>query len=214
MKRLAGWGALLFVVTNIVGFIVAGTPPKAADSAAEVARYFSDKHDQLQIQLILTGILGVFFVPIVAQLWSVLRESDRERGEAWTIVGLFGAIGIGAAAGVNTIVYGAMIQTVGSSTPEVFDSLWALVMTSGASFGVPIFLFFAGFGMAAQKSGALPSWMNYVGYLAGVVGLVATVGLVSDADVWNMAIQFTFLPLMVWMLGAAVLWIKGDRAAA
>ena len=38
------------------------------------------------------GLLGVFFVFVLAELWRTLRDEDKARGEAFAVVGLAGGI--------------------------------------------------------------------------------------------------------------------------
>lgn len=213
MRRVAAWAALLFVVVNVVCIALSGSTPMPDDPISKVGEFYSDKHDNLQIQVILLGLMGVLFVFVLAELWRTLRDEDKARGEAFAVVGLAGGILVGVAATVNNVVNGAMVITVDSSSPETFGALWALLNASSGAFGSGAFLFFVGFGIAAAKSRALPSWTIYLGYLSGVLGLLATVALSSAGSFGFYATIGMFLFMLLWFLSVAISWLRTGEPA-
>src|SRR4051794_6159004 len=93
MRRLAAIGAFVFVVLNVVCFLLPGMAPDFSDPATKVASFIQDNHQQLVIAVIGLWIAAVILVGVLAQLVQTVREAGHDDSAA--------AIGIAGAAGVT-----------------------------------------------------------------------------------------------------------------
>jgi hypothetical protein len=98
MRRLAAIGAFVFVVLNIVCFLLPGTPPDFSDPGTKVASFVQDNHKQLVIAVLLLFVAAVILVGVLAQLVQMARDAGRDDSAA--------AIGIASAAGVTLFTLG------------------------------------------------------------------------------------------------------------
>ena len=108
-RQLAGAGAFLVVVLWLVGFFLAGKPPKFAAPAGSVVDYYSKHHKQVLMAVILVAIGIAIYLVVLAQLAAYLREAGQEALA-------FAVLAAGAASAglfsAGDAVYGVIAQAV------------------------------------------------------------------------------------------------------
>src|SRR5262245_33895682 len=94
-ERYAALGGIWFVVLNIIGACLPGTPPALDDSAAKIGKYFSDSSDQIRCA---TLLLGLGMVGLFWWFGSVYRHmSDAEGGKSRMAAVALGGLAVAAA---------------------------------------------------------------------------------------------------------------------
>jgi hypothetical protein len=212
--RYAAIGGVAFVVLNIVGAILSGSPPSGNDSATKIANYYVDKGDGLKAALWLGGIASVGLVWWFGSLW---RRMSRAEGGAHrlSVVSLLG-LGLGGALFLASAAVNAAIALRASDVGEgarVFYTL-SLVLLAGSGFGLAIHLLATN--ALALRSKMLPTWLGWLGLVAGLAFLLAGVlGSATDNASGLMAGFVGFIGFSVWVLGvSAVLWRDTPESAS
>lgn len=105
MRRAAALGAVIFVVLNVIGFTIAGKPPKFGASSGDVTAWFTHHHKAITIAVLLVWVSVVVLVGVLAQLAELARERGRfDSGFAITIVTGAAAGMLAAGMGMNGVI--------------------------------------------------------------------------------------------------------------
>jgi hypothetical protein len=211
--RYAAFGGVAFVVLNVVGAALSGSPPAANASATKIAKYYADKDSALKAALWLGGLASVGLVWWFGSLWR--RMSRAEGGEhRLSVVSLIGlALGgalFMASASVNASV-ALRITDVGEGA-RVFYTL-STVLLSAAGFGLAIHLFATN--ILGLRYKMLPAWMAWVGVVSGLAFLVSAVLGSATDNASGVVFGFIgFIGWSVWVLGVSFqIWRDAPEAA-
>lgn len=202
-ERYAAIGGIAFVVLNIVGTLVAGSPPAADDSAVKIAEYFADHGGGIKASLWLGGIGAVGLVWWFGSLWR--RMNRAEGGMPRLAVASLLGLGLG---GALSLASGAVNAATALRSADVgegarFFYTLSIVLLSVAGFGVGIHLLATN--VLALRSKMLPVWMGWLGAVAGAAFLVAAViGSASDSPAAIVVGLISFLGWCVWIIGVSV----------
>ena len=206
--RAAATAGVAFVVLELVATFITGVPPASNASAAKVAAYFHDHAGALRAQLLIGGLGIAALWWWFSGLWHMWRTADDERP------GLPVTAAIGLASGGALVLVAtaftatAAIRPIDVATAHLLYSL-SLVTIAAAGFGVAVFLIAAC--TLTDRAASAPRWTSYLGYVAAVVFLFGTLGVVSDASVYTNGATLAFLLWCVWIVVmSALMW----RAAA
>jgi hypothetical protein len=212
--RYAAIGGVAFVVLNIVGAVLSGSPPAANASAAKIAKYYADKDTGLKATLWLGGIGSVGLVWWFGSLWR--RMSRAEAGaHRLSVVSLVG-LGLGgalfmASASVNASV--ALHPADVGEGARVFYTL-STVLLSASGFGLAIHLFATN--ILGLRAKMFPTWLAWVGVVAGLAFVVSAVlGSATDNASGLAAGLVGFIGWSVWVLGVSFgIWSDTPDAAS
>src|SRR5687768_15178948 len=75
--------ALLFLLDMI-------PPPSPKLSAAEIAQWYAERHDQIRIGAVICSYTGAFMVPIVVVL--AVQMARQEASRVWTLLMISGGV--------------------------------------------------------------------------------------------------------------------------
>ena len=211
-RRLAAWSGLGFAVLILFATFVPGTtPPGLDDSASKVANYFADKHDQLVIGNVANTIATLLATLFLVGVYSLLRGNDQTGRDPWALVGLVGAILVGA---IVTVGQGMSSLAIlhGDALGEVkFLSDLAIELFTLA--GILIAINLVGFSMAIQRSGVLPKWIAGLGFLTAAVGAIGSLSAGTSSDVLNLLGFAAFLLFTLWVVSVAVVMLRPAPAS-
>src|SRR3954453_10285987 len=165
-RRLTAASGFLLTVFFIVGLSLPGAPPKADDSLREIANFFVDKRGSILAGDFFVGLASLFLLVFAGGVRRHLRASAR--GDDGLAESSFG----GAVAGIALLLAGTAVfngiafKAAGIGQPiradyDVTNALFAM-----SSF--PFALFFGGAAWAGARSGAFPSWVNWLGGLSAL----------------------------------------------
>jgi hypothetical protein len=167
------------VVVVIVSFIVSGEPKDADHPAGEIAEWYIDNKDSVQIGAIIGAAGAVLLVFFGAYMRKVLRAAEGNNAMlpilpliGLTIVAVGGAID-------NTILF-ATAEAADDITPESVQTLQALWDNDFIPFQVGILVFLWSVGLSVIRTGVLPKWLGWVAIVLGVLG-VTPIGFLAFA---------------------------------
>lgn len=212
-EKYAALGGVAFVVLSVVGTFMAGSPPAADDSAAEIADWFSDNAGAIQASQFVTG-LGV-----IALIWwsgSLFRkmaraEEGRPRLSVVAIVGfVFG--------GVFALMCGAIMSATALRIDEIGEGaqvFYAIASVTIATSAFGIVAALSAVNALSLRTKMLPQWLAYAGMLAAVLFLVGSIGTATDAGAFMFLGMLGFLVWSIWILGVSYeMWKHPTSATA
>jgi hypothetical protein len=195
---------VLAAVTFVIGLILVANTPDNNDTDAQVVAWYADHGHRLGV-LIGTYFLafcGLFFLWFVSGLRQRLRAAEGPGGRLANValggaVLFVGMLWVGAAA--LLAVPGA--ESFGDSTPLRVADIARFV----PSLGFGAILIFGAFGaiamidatsIVAMRTGILPKWFAWLGFVATVVLLFGVVFLPMVAlPIWLLAASYVFFKL-------------------
>jgi hypothetical protein len=202
--RTAAAGGVAFVVLNIVGTFLPGSPPATNASAAKIAAYFRDHPGAIKAQLLVGGLGVVGLWWWFGALWRMLSRAEGERPRLAIVAAVSLATGVVLAMISTVFTAAAAIRVDNVDTTHLLYSL-SLVVVSAAGFGIATFLVAAC--IVLYRSDVAPRWTSYLGFAAALAFLGSTLGIVSTSNVFNVLGIIAFLIWCVWTLAiSGVMW--------
>ncbi|MEJ3747325.1 hypothetical protein WEI85_29070 [Actinomycetes bacterium KLBMP 9797] len=206
LSGIAAIGFAAMIVTGNLIALPAGLPHSGA-ALSDVTAFFRGHGDILGVSAALgpaTWVLATLFgAGAVLALWP----AERERGEAWSLVGFGGLL-------LQNATFTAIVATrLALAAPSAGDAtatgaLWALHDGLFVLNGTFLALALTGLSVAGRRGGLTPRW-HYV------LGLVAAVLQFGAATLAPLAIddpgRFGFLGLLGWLLWVVWLVAYGIR---
>jgi hypothetical protein len=172
-QRNAAMGGILAMVLLIVGYFMAGQPPKFNASETSIADFYSSHHRTLLIAMVLTGIAVPLYIWFVAYLAMAL---DGALGMATALGGIL--VAAVAATGDTLTVALAHGVRFGDSTAtyrlvyQVETLAYSRLFWAGLAISIPVAI--------AVSKGALKPWVGYIAWLQTVLYLLGGVSLKSS----------------------------------
>lgn len=202
-ERYAALGGFVFVILNIVGSFLPGTPPDSDAPTTEVAKYFKDNASNIKTAQILAlfGTIGLAWW--FGSLFRRMRKAEGGDPRLSVVAFLGLALGGGCAmiSGAITSATAMRIDELGEAS-RFFYSL-SLVVIASAAAGVVVFL--SAFGALNWRAKMFPAWTGYLAWLAAAMFTVGIFSSGTDASAVNMIGFFGFLVWSVWIL--AISWL-------
>jgi hypothetical protein len=207
-QRLAGICAVVFAVLFFLGVTMPGLPDykvtkKYPDPAAHLTSFYANhgNRTRLVVAAYLMAVAGLVFLVFLSYLRDRLRRAEGEAGASGGLVFAAGAVFVamiyaGSAAWAS--IAGDLI--FGNQRPPSPD-----VMGFIPQLGYPLVLIFGMFAaalavavtsMSALRTGVLPRWLAYLGFVAAVAMLFSVV----------------FVPMVlfvIWMIAVGITLLRG-----
>ena len=196
--------ALLAAITFVVGVLFSFNSPDSGKTDAQVLAWYADHGHRLSnvIGGYLLAACGLFILWFVAGLRQHLRAAEGPGGRLSSValgggIALTGLLWVGAAAAISISgaktfggVPGPMNADVARFVPQigyasilVFGMFAAIAMIDATS-------------VAALRTGILPRWFAWLGFVCTVVLLFAVVFLPMIAlPIWLLCASFVFFKL-------------------
>jgi hypothetical protein len=201
--RVSGLAALGFAFLIVAGNVVlvpAGLPRTGA-GIGEVDGFFRAHGDLVGIGSALTPAAWVLATLFGAGAVRVLWQSERDRGEAWALVGFAGLILQNAVFAAVIAIRLALASTAADGVGAA-ASLWALHDTLFTLNGTFLALALVGLSLAGLRAGLIRPWL-------GRWGLVSAVLLFSSAVLTPLVVDHVgplgLLGLVGWLMW--VVWV-------
>lgn len=211
-EKYSALGGIVFVALNVVTSALTGAPPSSGDTDDEVAEYFLDKADGIKVSVLLAGLsiiaLGWWF----GALWR--RMSKAEHGShRLSAVSLVGLAASGALFMASQAPLSAVALRVDSLSPEAMRLFWVLSTVLLSSSGFFLVLHLTATNALSLRSGMFAKWSTIVGLLTAVAFLVASFGVMTDADGIMIFGLFGFVLWSIWLIAVSVqMWRTADVA--
>jgi hypothetical protein len=201
-SRWAPISGIAFVAAYVVGMILAKTPD-SSDPAEAIAAYYPDSKSH-RVQMIVAAYTliaaGLLFLWFLSCLRSRLRAAEGDPGTLSTLafgtgvvfVGLLSVGALALAAVPASISFGENKAPIGADTVQTAQSLgWGAILVGGMlSAAVMIFTS----SILTLRTGALPKWSAWVGFLAAIALLFAVIWIPQIALlIWALSVSGAML---------------------
>jgi hypothetical protein len=184
-----------------------------SDSVREMAKFVSDKSDEIRIAGYLGAVAVIPFFWFLGSLWRLLREGEGGTPRLAVMAALGGAFGavFGALGG---IVLAVLPLTRSSLTAGSLRTLYILSADIAfmALFGIATLTLSAS--VVFLRSRIMPAWLGFLGILAGLVALVGAGATVSTNDTLFTFGLVGFLLATLWILILCILMLRREPQAA
>jgi hypothetical protein len=209
--RYAALGGIWFVVLNVIGAFLPGSPPKTTDSALKIAKYFHDHHRAIEIGTLLLGLglIGLFWW--FGSLWRTMvdAEGGSARMAAVALIGLGVAAPLALISGVINSTIALQLAALSVATVKFFY-IMALVALAAAGFGIVTHV--AAVTSLSYRARLFPLWANVIGWLTALLFLVSTIGVVTDRNWVGVLGLVAFLVWCVWIVVVSIhLWQRSPQ---
>lgn len=197
---LAGIGFALVLILANIPLLAAGFPaPGVAVTPDELIAALAGGETALRIVsalLPVTWLLGGLFAAGV-----FAAQHRRERGHAWSVLGLAGVL---LQCVTFAIVEAVRLALLASQAPEVVSGLWALYNGVFGFNQVFLALALSGFSIGGLRARTIGGWHAGIGF-AGAAGLLvsATTGPLADPH------PLALVGLVGWLLWVAWIVVYG-----
>ncbi len=212
VRRLSAWGGIVFVVLLLFTTFGPGeTPPTVSDPIDKVSRYLSDNQDILLIGNIANTLASIAGLLFLVGLYVRLREPQGDAEEGWALLGLVGAIILGAVVTAGQAATSLAIVRADEQTgvAPVFHDLSLMAYTLA---GILIAVTLLGFSMAARRAAFLPSWITPAGLLIAAVAVIGSTSAGSTSEVWGLFGFAGFLLFLIWVLVVSISMLRAETA--
>jgi hypothetical protein len=222
--RWTGVLGLASIILQLIGFIFGlsgGSPPDFND-ATKVMAYTKSAHFNLTTALMFFLIGLTLFIGFIAGLRAIAVAAGPDR--EWLATTTFGAgiaVTVMVFVGLGLGLAGVAIA-VGShaDAPQVHLLAELSGLLGGAPSLVPLALFLGTAGSLGATTRILPRWLALVGWIGSILVLIVALSAYwpnDPAAFWSANGYVTvlaILPLYVWTLGAAVVFLRQKEGVA
>ena len=174
MNGSKGWlvplTGVAFIVVAIIGFIVGGEPKDASHPATEIADWYIDNKDSVEVGAFIGVAATVLLVFFGAYLRNVLRVAAGG-DDMLSLVSFIGLVVVAVGFAIDTTISIAIAERADDIDPIAVQSLQALWDNDFVPIALGVLLFLWATGISVVRSGALPKWIGWIMILLGVVAL-------------------------------------------
>jgi len=216
--RLAGAGALFFVVSVVAQNLVRGTSaPAVGASGQEALAYYAD-HRTLTAVLIAAFVLNVGALAVF--LGGSVRRMLSASRPAWAITGVTGAVGIMALFGIMVAAEQAMTVVATADRPSVsaIEALLALHDSAFTVLHVSLAVALLGLSRAGVAAGLTPRAFTVIGPVgAGLLAISAMSGPFTAAGEAMPLLGLGLIGFVAWLgflATTGLRLVRGARSAA
>jgi len=179
--RLGAGLGIVFVVLQLgLGAALGGAPALDAP-VGEIQSYLVDDGGNVLLAATLGTLSAFFFILFLGAARSVLRTAEGAPGTLSTVV--FGAglvtITLATTAALPTVAL-AWDDTAAIADPGLVQAAWNLNTLALVPIGSSAGAFCLAAAAIVLRTRVAPAWVGWIGVLAGVVGVIATLFLVAD----------------------------------
>lgn len=212
-ERYAALGGFVFVVLNVIGALLPGTPPAPDDTAAEIAKFFKDNDSMIMAGQALSGFGTIGLAWWFGSLFRRMRaaEGGNPRLSVVALLGLALGGTMALTSGAISSTIALRIDEVGEGGAQIFYSMAGIVIATSA-FGVVIFL--SAVCALNYRASMFPAWTSYLGWLAAAGFVVGSLSSANDAAVFGFAGFISFLVWCIWILAISLFMWRGTSATS
>jgi hypothetical protein len=201
-SRWAPISGIAFVVVYIVAMFVAKAPD-SSDPAETIAAYYTDSKSHRVSMIVAAYVLigaAMLFLWFLSGLRSRLRAAEGSDSTLSTFafaagvifVGLISVGGLALASVPASISFAENRVPVGADTIEIFMSLGYGAILVGGMLSAAVMIF--AISVLTLRTGALPRWSAYVGFLSAIALLFAVIWIPQIALlIWTLCVSGAML---------------------
>ena len=210
-EKWAVLGGIAFVILNVIGVILQGTPPKSGDSNAKVLAWFNDKESGIRTGALLGALSLIVIIFWFGSLWRRMAkaEGNNHRLSVVSLVGLTGSGALFAAATAVLATVALRVADVGEVEARFFYTMSTVLLSLAGPF---IAAHLAATNLLALRTGFLPKWNAMFGLIPALGFLISSGGAMSDKDLFMYFGLVSFVTWMIWLLATSVhMWRTADQ---
>ncbi|PSK98833.1 hypothetical protein CLV63_10457 [Murinocardiopsis flavida] len=212
-SRVCGFSGIGFVIMIVLGnavLVPAGLPLTGA-APREAAAFFGTQQGAVALSSALTPAAWVlatlFGAGAVAALWPV----ERERGEAWSLVGFAGLILQNSAfAGVIAL---RLALAEAAHDGSAVEALWALEEALFTLNGTFLAVALTGLSIGGARAGLTPRWHAGLGLLSAALNFASatlTPLVMEHGQLYGLVGLSGWLLWAAWLVGYGVILIRHE----
>lgn len=211
LQKLGGIGALIAGGTFVVGLVmfvtIFGDFVSASGPAAAVEFITNNQAPLYLWNNTIHIVFGIVLVPLVLAIVDRLREAHSPLARVASVFGLIWSGVIISTGMIINIAY-ATVSDLQGTDPEMASTVWAVLdaVTNGLGGGNEVLggVWVLGISIVALRERLFSRWVNYLGVVMGVAGLVTVVPALEEVG------SVFGLGLIVWFIAVGITLIK-DR---
>ncbi len=205
-ERYSALGGVAFAVLIAVAGFLPGSPPKTTDSAAKIARFFTDHGDAIRWSAYLGGLGTITALWWSGAVWRLLRRAEGGIPRL-AVVALGGIVFAAVMATLGGVIAAVVVQdrVFGSQTTKFFYVAFNNI-TAATGFGIAAFL--TAFAAVIIRSGVLPRVLGWLGGIDALAFVVGSAAVASNRDVFFVVSFVAFIGFLLWVLVVSVLMYR------
>ena len=214
IQKMGGIGALIAAGTFVVGLTMFATVlmdfVSTTDPSAAV-EFIADNQLALYVwNITIMIVFGIVLVPLVLAIGDRLRDAHSPLARVASVFGLIWS-GVIISTGMIVNIAYATVTSLQATDPEMASTVWAGLdaVTNGLGGGNEILggVWVLGVSIVALRERLFARWINHLGVVMGVAGLVTVVPALE-----NVGAVFG-LGLIVWFTALGRTLIKDARGS-
>jgi hypothetical protein len=215
--RSGAAAGIAFVVLLIVALATQPSAPDLDAPAREVAGYYTDERDGIQLTIALISVALALYVWFLSSLRGLLGAAEGGTGSLSALV--FGS-GLVTVAGL--VVAGTFTAVAAFRPEETSAQLTRALNDAGLiGFGVvaPAFaVFFLATALVVLRTAVLPAWLGWLAVLGAATGVLSLGNLFEDSGTFSadgfLGFTLGFIVWLVWVLAASVTMLLRQGASS
>ena len=169
---------LLFIVLLIASFIVAGEPKDATHSPDDIANWYIDNKDSVEIGAFIGTLAAVPLIFFAAYLRKVLDAAEGGGGMLPILV-LIGLSIVAIGGAIDNMLLFATAERADDIPATSVQTIQAIWDNDFLPLLLGIMVFLWSVGISVLRSGALPKWMGWAAIALAVVSLAGPIGFAA-----------------------------------
>ncbi len=215
INRIGGASAIAAAVTFVIGLVMFATlliDYTTAENPGEAVAFLVDNQLSLYLwNLTITIVFGIVLVPLVMAVHRRLRSDAPALTPIASVFGFIWAGLIIATGMITNIGFGTVVD-LQAKDPAMAETVWAALdsVTNGLGGGNEVVggMWVLLLSLAAIQTQAFSRWLNYLGIVMGLAGIVTVVPALEDVG------AIFGLGLIVWFVGVGLRLLSLDPVPA
>jgi hypothetical protein len=206
--RSLALAGIVFVVLILIAGFLPGSPPKTSDSAAKIAKFVTDKNDELRWAGFVGALGSIVLLGWMGAVWRLLRRAEGASPRL-TVAAVLGAGLAAALFNVGGVLMSAVaiigVPRIGATGVQFFY-VFATNLAAAGGFGIALLV--GAFSTVIIETGVLPRVMGWFGALVALVLIVAAGSVASTRDVFFVLGFIGYIGFALWVLVISVMMFR------
>jgi hypothetical protein len=211
-ERSGGYSAIAFAIIVVIAGFLPGQYPDPNASAPFIANWAADHRQMLLVSDWLNFPAIAFYLWFLVGLRAYLLASEGQDEGLPTYAFAAGVasatLAIGVAALLAAIAYVPSADIGAGALKALYEAFNVL----SALLYMPLVVFVFACAHSIRRHGSAPSWLAWLGYLAAVLGALATFSLFQTQGVFApnglVTAAIGFLPFAIWIVCCGFVMIR------
>lgn len=203
MEKYGALAGIVFVVLNIIGSVMMGSPPASDDSDDKIVAWFVDKESGIKTSAFLGALSVIFMLWFLGTLWRHMSKAEGGSVRV-SVVSAAGLIGSGVLWMAGSGIQSAVALRIDADSAGAAPFMYALSGVFLGAAGAFAATHLLATNLLALRTKWLPSWHAGIGLLGGLGFLIGSAGTMSDSGALMAVGMIGFLVWAVWIILTAL----------